>query len=192
MTYVHVILGAGYLVFGLLQFSSALRRRYLAYHRWAGRLLVTIGIVMALAGMYFGLVMPFRGAGRDVCHRSGRCSVPVCDHPRFRRHPAARPRDSSRLDDTGVRDRAGDHDCTDRGGGARPDHDADGILGRDDIRRLALGRLGVDASGHRVVSGAYGSRSACTAGSALFGDIVKGTADLLAINPDSCSLPLIR
>jgi hypothetical protein len=60
-TYVHVLLGAGYLLFGLLQFSNSIRRRWLAYHRWAGRALVSVGIVMALAGMYFGLAMPIGG-----------------------------------------------------------------------------------------------------------------------------------
>jgi hypothetical protein len=60
-TYVHVLLGAGYLLFGLLQFSNGIRLRWLAYHRWAGRALVIVGIVMALAGMYFGLAMPIGG-----------------------------------------------------------------------------------------------------------------------------------
>jgi hypothetical protein len=61
MTYAHVILGTGYLVLGLLQFSGGIRRRFLPYHRWAGRALVGTGIVMALSGMYFGLVMPVGG-----------------------------------------------------------------------------------------------------------------------------------
>lgn len=61
MTYTHVILGSAYLAFGLVQFSGTVRRRWLAYHRWAGRALVATGIVMALAGMYFGLLMPFSG-----------------------------------------------------------------------------------------------------------------------------------
>jgi uncharacterized membrane protein YozB (DUF420 family) len=63
ITYTHVLLGAGYLMFGLLQFSSGLRKRSPAYHRRAGRTLVVIGIVMALAGMYFGVVMPVGGRG---------------------------------------------------------------------------------------------------------------------------------
>jgi uncharacterized membrane protein len=61
LTYVHVVFGAGYLVLGLLQFATAIRIRYPVYHRWAGRLLVTAGIVMALPGMYFGVVIPFAG-----------------------------------------------------------------------------------------------------------------------------------
>ena len=61
ITYAHVLLGAAYLGFGLLQFSSGLRQRSPAYHRRAGRVLVVIGIAMALAGMYFGLLMPFSG-----------------------------------------------------------------------------------------------------------------------------------
>jgi uncharacterized membrane protein len=63
MTYAHVLLGAAYLAFGLLQFSGGIRRRYPAYHRWAGRALLIIGVVMALAGMYFGVVMPIGGRG---------------------------------------------------------------------------------------------------------------------------------
>ena len=61
MTYPHVILGAVYLAFGLLQFSGSIRRRYLADHRWAGRALVAIGVVMTLTGMYFGVLVPFAG-----------------------------------------------------------------------------------------------------------------------------------
>jgi hypothetical protein len=63
MTYAHVLLGAVYLVFGLLQFSGTLRRRYVAYHRWAGRVLLVLAVVMVGAGMYFGLLMPFAGWG---------------------------------------------------------------------------------------------------------------------------------
>ena len=61
ITYTHVLLGAAYLLFGLMQFSGGIRRRFVAYHRWAGRALVVTGIAMALAGMYFGLLMPFSG-----------------------------------------------------------------------------------------------------------------------------------
>ncbi len=62
MISLHVLAGALFLVLALLQLSSRIRGRYPAYHRWSGRLLVVLGGLTAIAGLYFGLLMPYAGA----------------------------------------------------------------------------------------------------------------------------------
>lgn len=57
----HVILGAVYLALAPLQFVSRIRSRWLAYHRWAGRLLVAIGLVVGMTGLFIAWVIPFSG-----------------------------------------------------------------------------------------------------------------------------------
>ena len=60
-TLVHV--GSGALLFVLvpLQFSKFIRSRYLAFHRWSGRLLVVAAWIAGLGGLYFGVLHPFAG-----------------------------------------------------------------------------------------------------------------------------------
>ncbi|HVE79648.1 MAG TPA: DUF2306 domain-containing protein [Gemmatimonadaceae bacterium] len=61
-TLVHVVPGSLFLLLAPFQFSSRIRRRYACWHRWAGRLLVTAGLASGLAGLFFGLRMPYGGA----------------------------------------------------------------------------------------------------------------------------------
>lgn len=63
MTLLHVIPGALFLSLGLLQFSSRIRSRYIRFHRWSGRVLMVAAIVSGVAGLYFGVVIPFAGFG---------------------------------------------------------------------------------------------------------------------------------
>jgi uncharacterized membrane protein len=60
---IHVVAGGAFLLVALLQFSSRIRRRHPALHRWMGRTLVTIAIASTIAGLFFGLVIPFGGLG---------------------------------------------------------------------------------------------------------------------------------
>jgi hypothetical protein len=57
----HVILGGLYLTFAPFQFVKRIRSRWLGYHRWAGRLLVAIGLVVGAAGLFMAWVIPFAG-----------------------------------------------------------------------------------------------------------------------------------
>ena len=57
----HVILGGLYLVLAPLQFVRRIRSRHLGYHRWAGRVLVSIGLVVGTTGVFMGLVIPIAG-----------------------------------------------------------------------------------------------------------------------------------
>ncbi len=62
----HTIGGAVFLLFAPLQFAGPLRRRFVRMHRWSGRLLLGIGFLGAISGLYFGLLMPFTGRQESV------------------------------------------------------------------------------------------------------------------------------
>jgi len=57
----HVVLGGLYLALAPFQFVRRMRSRHLGYHRWAGRVLVSIGRVVGLTGLFMGLVIPIAG-----------------------------------------------------------------------------------------------------------------------------------
>ena len=62
----HVVPGGVFLALAPFQFVSALRRRYVAVHRWSGRILIVAAVVSVLSSFYFGLLIPFGGAGEAV------------------------------------------------------------------------------------------------------------------------------
>ena len=57
----HVILGGVYLLLAPFQFVKRIRSRHLGYHRWAGRFLVSVGLVVGMTALFMGLVIPFSG-----------------------------------------------------------------------------------------------------------------------------------
>lgn len=60
-TWLH--LGPGLLIFclGPLQFIRAIRKNYINFHRWAGRVYLVCGGVGALSGGFIGIFYPFAG-----------------------------------------------------------------------------------------------------------------------------------
>jgi hypothetical protein len=58
--------GGLFLLLAPLQFSSRLRSRHVALHRWSGRILLPLLVAGALPGVYFGVVKPFGGPGEAV------------------------------------------------------------------------------------------------------------------------------
>jgi uncharacterized membrane protein len=62
LTMLHILPGGLLLLLAPLQFSSRIRNRRTRFHRWSGRVVVGSAVVSALAGFYFGLVMPYGGA----------------------------------------------------------------------------------------------------------------------------------
>ena len=54
----HIVAAVGFAVLGPFQFSTRLRGRGSAWHRRAGRLLVVLGLVVALSGLWMTLVYP--------------------------------------------------------------------------------------------------------------------------------------
>jgi uncharacterized membrane protein len=62
----HVLPGALFLLLAPLQFSRTIRRRNLTLHRWSGRLLLTLGVVLTVPAIYFGILHPFAGRGEAI------------------------------------------------------------------------------------------------------------------------------
>jgi uncharacterized membrane protein len=62
-TLLHVLPGGVFLLLAPFQFSSRIRNRHRRFHRWSGRALLLVGVLTALAGFFFGLRMPYGGAG---------------------------------------------------------------------------------------------------------------------------------
>ena len=57
----HVVLGGLYLALAPFQFVRRIRSRHLGYHRWAGRLLVSVGLAVGATALFMGLVIPKGG-----------------------------------------------------------------------------------------------------------------------------------
>jgi len=55
---VHVVAAIGYVLLGALQFSASIRRRHPGWHRRTGRVLVAVGLAVALSGLWMTLVFP--------------------------------------------------------------------------------------------------------------------------------------
>lgn len=66
ITALHVVLGGYYLALAPFQFARIVRSRHLRFHRWAGRLLVTVGMVVVATALFMGFVIPFSGWGERV------------------------------------------------------------------------------------------------------------------------------
>jgi uncharacterized membrane protein len=62
---VHIVSVIVYAVLGAFQFSAGLRRRRIGWHRTAGRLLVLVGLGVALSALWLTLFYP-RTAGGDL------------------------------------------------------------------------------------------------------------------------------
>jgi uncharacterized membrane protein YozB (DUF420 family) len=61
----HIVSASCYSVLGAFQFSAGFRRRRPGWHRVAGRLLVVLGLVVALSALWLSVFTPlFDGSGR--------------------------------------------------------------------------------------------------------------------------------
>ncbi len=54
----HVAAALGYALLGAFQFSPGIRRRHPGWHRRAGRVLVALGLVVAVSALWMTLVLP--------------------------------------------------------------------------------------------------------------------------------------
>jgi uncharacterized membrane protein YozB (DUF420 family) len=60
----HIVSASIYSILGAFQFSAGFRRRRPGWHRVAGRLLVVLGLIVALAGLWLTVFTPrFEGSG---------------------------------------------------------------------------------------------------------------------------------
>src|SRR5258708_8343474 len=57
----HVIPAGIWMALAPFQFVKRIRSRWLNYHRWAGRLLVAIGLAFGATGLFIGVVIPTAG-----------------------------------------------------------------------------------------------------------------------------------
>ena len=65
-TLLHIVPGAIFLVLAPVQFMSRVRDRHIRFHRWSGRVAILAAWVSGLAGLYFGLFMPYAGHGEAI------------------------------------------------------------------------------------------------------------------------------
>ena len=63
---IHVVLGGFYLLVGVFQFVPAIRRRWIGYHRFAGRLLVPAALMVGATAIFIGVAMPFSGYPEQI------------------------------------------------------------------------------------------------------------------------------
>jgi uncharacterized membrane protein len=66
VTRLHTIGGAVFLILAPLQFIAPLRRRFVRLHRWTGRTLLGIGLLIGISGLFFALLMPIAGPLESV------------------------------------------------------------------------------------------------------------------------------
>jgi uncharacterized membrane protein len=58
---IHIIPGVLFMILGPLQFSSTIRARHLAWHRWSGRVFVTCSLIIGISALIMSLGMPAIG-----------------------------------------------------------------------------------------------------------------------------------
>ena len=80
--------GALLLVLMPVQFSSRVRSRFITFHRWSGRLLLLTAFVAVPAGLFFGVGMPWGGAGEVIGVSLAGGLFPGGVERGVRRHPA--------------------------------------------------------------------------------------------------------
>ena len=61
LTLMHVTLGGIFLTLAPIQFSSRIRGRYPQLHRWSGRMLLLVALVVSLSGLLLAALFPFGG-----------------------------------------------------------------------------------------------------------------------------------
>ncbi len=66
VTFLHVVPGLVYLALAPLQFLSAVRTKSPAFHRWSGRVLAAIGLILGAAGLFISLVFPYSGLPEQI------------------------------------------------------------------------------------------------------------------------------
>ena len=65
---VHVVAAIGYALLGAFQFSAGIRRRHPGWHRRTGRILVALGLAVALSGLWMTLAFPRKEGTGDLLY----------------------------------------------------------------------------------------------------------------------------
>ena len=61
LTLLHIIPGLVFVILGPLQFIAKIRRKYLTFHRWSGRVYVACGVVVGISALILSFVVGFAG-----------------------------------------------------------------------------------------------------------------------------------
>ncbi|MEO5851169.1 MAG: DUF2306 domain-containing protein [Nocardioides sp.] len=65
---IHVAAAIGYALLGAFQFSPGIRRRHPGWHRRAGRVLVALGLAVALSALWMTLALPRKEGTGDMLY----------------------------------------------------------------------------------------------------------------------------
>ena len=65
---IHIVAATGYALLGVFQFSAGIRRRHPGWHRRTGRLLVALGLAVALSGLWMTLLYPYKEGTGDLLY----------------------------------------------------------------------------------------------------------------------------
>jgi hypothetical protein len=61
LTWAHILAGGLFLSLMPVQFSAGIRRRYVRFHRWSGRVLLIVAVPAALTGLLLQIRSPYGG-----------------------------------------------------------------------------------------------------------------------------------
>lgn len=61
LTVLHIVPSGLFLILASFQFSSRIRKNYLRFHRWSGRVLVAAGVIAAMSAIFLEIVFPYGG-----------------------------------------------------------------------------------------------------------------------------------
>ncbi len=66
LTFVHIIPGALFVILAPLQFIPKIRSRYLWFHRWSGRVLVVLGLIIGISALIMSFTAAIGGANETA------------------------------------------------------------------------------------------------------------------------------
>jgi uncharacterized membrane protein len=66
LTFTHIIPGALFMILAPLQFIPRLRSRYPRFHRWSGRLLVVLGLIIGISALIMSFTSSIGGANETA------------------------------------------------------------------------------------------------------------------------------
>jgi hypothetical protein len=66
LTFTHIIPGALFMILAPLQFIPKLRSRYPRFHRWSGRILVVLGLIIGISALIMSFIAAIGGANETA------------------------------------------------------------------------------------------------------------------------------
>jgi hypothetical protein len=66
LTLLHILPASLFMILMPLQFVPRIRRRWLAWHRWSGRLLIVLGVVVGISALVMSYTMAIGGANETA------------------------------------------------------------------------------------------------------------------------------